>query len=295
VSFFFATSTPTTPVAAGTWINRIVAAQNGAPGGQGIPGQRGSVETSAAIAGNAWSSAAAAVAINSAGYPFAVILDRVTLYNSAAGYAETRFWSGTQWETYTTRINGNLLLDGTLGAQAIVTRSITTDKLVLGAATSLNSFGTTSPIVLLQAPSGTPTSGGVYQTSTPATTSGGPVQFDGIVHIRGGQSYAGGSPLPPSVSSVAIVVSPTLDGAVLGVGAGPVSFAAESTAIVPIGAYRLNCSIPFKSTFTPTPGLHSFGVVIATAFYNSLGALVFVSTGVYFEALYAYNIFENKV
>jgi hypothetical protein len=147
VSFFFATSTPTTPVAAGTWINRIVAAQNGAPGGQGIPGQRGSVETSAAIAGNAWSSAAAAVAINSAGYPFAVILDRVTLYNSAAGYAETRFWSGTQWETYTTRINGNLLLDGTLGAQAIVTRSITTDKLVLGAATSLNSFGTTSPAV----------------------------------------------------------------------------------------------------------------------------------------------------
>ena len=46
--------------------------------------------------------------------------DLVTLANSAAGFAETRIWTGTAWAQAGEQLNGNSLIRGTVAADALV-------------------------------------------------------------------------------------------------------------------------------------------------------------------------------
>jgi hypothetical protein len=153
-AFRFATSTPATPVTAGTYTAPIVVAQVGAPGTNGTNGtngingtngtngtngQRGSVQASRAVTTAAWSDAEAAAAISSAGYGSPVILDQVTLFNGAASFAETRFWTGSAWLVYQTKINGNLLVDGTIAGTAVIARTIKAVNIEVG--TAMKSLG----------------------------------------------------------------------------------------------------------------------------------------------------------
>lgn len=108
----------------------------GADGDDGAPGQRGSVQASRQIAGSVWSDAEANTAISAAGYGSPQTLDLVTLYNAAGTFSETRVRSGASWITYAARVDGNLLVLGT----------ITTDKLVANAVTAAQGNGTAATL-----------------------------------------------------------------------------------------------------------------------------------------------------
>lgn len=106
----------------------------GAGGGSGTDGPRGNVNVSRQISGSSWSDTEAELALSTRGYGAPIMLDVVTLYNSAAGYSETRFYDGADWIVLTEYLNGNMLINGTLGAQKIVAHSITADQLITTAA-----------------------------------------------------------------------------------------------------------------------------------------------------------------
>jgi hypothetical protein len=107
----------TDTITAAEWAGATILAQDGAPGNNG---ERGSKHFYGAIAGYSWDDSAADATISAAGLS-KVLLDQVTLYNTTAGYAETRFWSGSTWATIAQVIDGNLLVNGTVGAQKIAT------------------------------------------------------------------------------------------------------------------------------------------------------------------------------
>jgi len=65
-----------------------------------------------------------------------VIADTVTLYNTDTAWAETRSWNGSRWLPTDQRINGNLLVPGTIISDAIATGAVTTEKITAGAITS---------------------------------------------------------------------------------------------------------------------------------------------------------------
>lgn len=88
---------------------------------QNAPVSRGTVHVYAAIVGNAWDDAAANSALASAPHNGKIVADRVTLYNQAAGWSQTRAWSGSAWLVVSEVVDGNLL----------VTKSILADKLNL--------------------------------------------------------------------------------------------------------------------------------------------------------------------
>jgi hypothetical protein len=100
-------------------------------GGTSVTGQRGNVTLSRLISGNVWSNTEAALAISEAGYGSPINLDMVTLYNGA-GYSETRFYANGSWLVVDQFINGNLLIRGTVGADALIAHSITADQLQVG-------------------------------------------------------------------------------------------------------------------------------------------------------------------
>lgn len=97
--------------------------------GTGTNGARGTVNVSMAITGTSWTDAQAATAISNAGYGVPQTRDIVTLYNSGSSYSESKFYNGSAWITLDAYVNGNMLVDGTLGASKIIAGSITTDKL----------------------------------------------------------------------------------------------------------------------------------------------------------------------
>jgi hypothetical protein len=51
--------------------------------------------------------------------PAPVVLDRVTLYNAGAGFTQSRYFNGSTWLTWSALINGNLLVNGSVGAEAL--------------------------------------------------------------------------------------------------------------------------------------------------------------------------------
>jgi hypothetical protein len=97
----------------------------GPAGSSGTPGSRGSSQFYAT--GSAWSDATADAAITALGLT-KVLLDQVTISNGS-NFAQTRFWAGTAWTAVTAVINGNLLVNGTVGADKIVANSITGDRI----------------------------------------------------------------------------------------------------------------------------------------------------------------------
>lgn len=107
----------------------------------GIDGQsdgRGNINIAVETTGSVWSDATAEAAILAAGYTAVQSRDIVTLYNPTTGFTETRFYSGGTWLIATSYINGNLIVDGTIGADKI-------EAGVIGAATSLT-VGTTPAV-----------------------------------------------------------------------------------------------------------------------------------------------------
>lgn len=109
--------------------------EDGAPGAPGDPGERGSKHFYAATAGTSWSDSAANAAISAEGLT-KVLLDVVTLFNTSEGFSETRFWDGSVWATIAQVLDGNLLVNGTVGAQKIVTATLAAISANLGAVTA---------------------------------------------------------------------------------------------------------------------------------------------------------------
>jgi hypothetical protein len=105
------TWTSTTPYAVG---------YAGTDGINGNPGERGSKQFYAT--GSSWSDATANAAITTAGLT-TVLLDQVTISNGT-NFAETRFWNGSAWTTISQVINGNLLVNGTVGATKLAVSSL---------------------------------------------------------------------------------------------------------------------------------------------------------------------------
>ncbi|TQK10259.1 hypothetical protein [Herbaspirillum sp. SJZ107] len=116
------TATESTNKADYTW-SRFKGGQ-GVPGNPGQPGQRGTVDISAGTAGSVWSDSEATAAIAQTGYGVPQMLDVVTLYNQAAGFASTRYWNGSAWIPVAQVINGSLLVKNTVAADKIDTRGL---------------------------------------------------------------------------------------------------------------------------------------------------------------------------
>jgi hypothetical protein len=117
-------------------INKIkaVTGSTADPGTQTVGGHRLPVTVTIPISGTTWSDALASAAVPG-GTP--VLNDVATEYNNAAvpPYKETRFWAGTAWKVLNALVDGNLLVTGSIGADALAANSITTDKLVVGSIT----------------------------------------------------------------------------------------------------------------------------------------------------------------
>lgn len=98
----------------------VTKAKRGVTGAAGAAGQRGSVSLSAATSGSSWNDSAAAAAVASAGYTGLVNMDTVTLFNAALAYAEMRVYLSGSWIPLQAHIPGNMLVDGTVAAKALV-------------------------------------------------------------------------------------------------------------------------------------------------------------------------------
>ena len=107
-------------------INVTRKGDKGDTGSTGAAGQRGSINVSRLITGSTWSDSEANAAVLAAGYGLPQTLDLCTLYNAAGTFSEVRVYSAGSWITYAARVDGNLLVLGT----------ITTDKLVANAVTA---------------------------------------------------------------------------------------------------------------------------------------------------------------
>jgi hypothetical protein len=116
------TATESTNKADYTWSK--FRGDQGVPGNPGQPGQRGTVDISAGTAGSTWSDSEATAAIAQTGYGTPQMLDVVTLYNQAAGFASTRYWNGSAWIPVSQVINGSLLVKNTVAADKIDTRGL---------------------------------------------------------------------------------------------------------------------------------------------------------------------------
>jgi hypothetical protein len=107
-----------------TWSSPVLSLQNGAPGTNGTngaAGARGSLTLYLNIApASSWSESSATLAItyNPASGGVLRLGDTVTQYNDAANFAHTRFWDGSAWQVLTVKLDGNLLVGGTVGAEA---------------------------------------------------------------------------------------------------------------------------------------------------------------------------------
>lgn len=110
----------------------------GAAGASGAPGERGYKEFIYGVAGlSSWNDTYAETAITNVGLT-KVLLDRVTLYNSSSpsSFSQSRFWTGSAWSAIAAYINGGLLVNGTIGADAIATNAVTANKILAGAITA---------------------------------------------------------------------------------------------------------------------------------------------------------------
>ncbi|MFA5567470.1 MAG: DUF1983 domain-containing protein [Trueperaceae bacterium] len=108
----------------------------GAAGSAGADGLRGSV-TAYVTGQSSWSNPAAVAAIQAyTGTSYLVVGDTVTQTNGLS-FVDTRFWSGSAWVQPGVIINGNLLVNGTVGADKIGANAVTTAKLDAEAVTAV--------------------------------------------------------------------------------------------------------------------------------------------------------------
>jgi len=139
-TYVYKSGTWTTFVTGGTGSTGATGATGpaGAAGASGAPGERGYKEFIYGVAGlSSWNDTYAETAITNVGLT-KVILDRVTLYNSSSpgSFSQSRFWTGSAWSAIAAYINGGLLVNGTIGADAIATNAVTANKILAGAITA---------------------------------------------------------------------------------------------------------------------------------------------------------------
>lgn len=118
----------------------------GSPGNPGAAGIRGSVTV--VLSGTSWIDSVAWNGVVSKTGTTPVPADIVTIADAASGFAQTRFYTGPvtgvtspgtgYWQTATAYINGNLLVNGTVGASQIAAGAITAGSAIIadGAITS---------------------------------------------------------------------------------------------------------------------------------------------------------------
>lgn len=104
----------------------------GPTGSSGVAGIRGSRQFYVAVTKSTWNDALASSTASVSAGP--VLNDTVIQYNSSTGFVQTRFWTGSAWAIVNVVINGNLLVDGTVSADKIVTGTITANSGVLAEA-----------------------------------------------------------------------------------------------------------------------------------------------------------------
>jgi len=139
-TYVYKSGTWTTFVTGGTGSTGATGATGpaGAAGASGAPGERGYKEFIYGVAGlSSWNDTYAETAITNVGLT-KVLLDRVTLYNSSSpsSFSQSRFWTGSAWSAIAAYINGGLLVNGTIGADAIATNAVTANKILAGAITA---------------------------------------------------------------------------------------------------------------------------------------------------------------
>jgi hypothetical protein len=97
-------------------------------------GQRGSTTIEIATTQTAWN-AAVISQIDSYFTTYysgiKVLNDRVTVYNTSAGFSQTRYWDNTGWIQAASVVDGNLIVTGTVTGDKIAANSITTNKLLV--------------------------------------------------------------------------------------------------------------------------------------------------------------------
>jgi hypothetical protein len=116
----------------GVTIDKIYSLVKSKAGSVGVDGKRGTVNLSRAITGTAWSDTEANLALSGAGYGVALNRDIVTLYNTTSStFSQTRFYNGpsSAWLTLDSYLNGNMLIDGTVNANAVAAGAIQTKHL----------------------------------------------------------------------------------------------------------------------------------------------------------------------
>lgn len=88
-------------------------------------GQRGTIQTARAIVGTVWSDAEAEVAISEAGGGSPLRGDVVTLYNTGAGFSQTRVRTTEgAWAALAAFFGGDVLVDGSIVADKIAAQAI---------------------------------------------------------------------------------------------------------------------------------------------------------------------------
>ena len=92
----------------------------------GTVGQRGSRTWYVALTGSTvtYSDSLATTTASADGGP--ILNDTVTQYNTAMGFSQTKFWTGSAWALVNAVVDGNLLVSGTVGATAIAANAIKT-------------------------------------------------------------------------------------------------------------------------------------------------------------------------
>ncbi|HRO60885.1 MAG TPA: fibronectin type III domain-containing protein, partial [Burkholderiaceae bacterium] len=119
-----------------TRVLRITKAKTGAAGSDGDTGPRGSIQLSASRSGTGWSDAIANTAIANAGAGVPRHLDMVTIYSTTTNWAEARAYLSGVWTTIAAYINGNLVVNGTIGAEKLGVDSLSAITADLGLVTA---------------------------------------------------------------------------------------------------------------------------------------------------------------
>lgn len=92
----------------------------------GARGTRGTVSLSTSVGSAAWSDAVANSLVASfTGSSVLVPGDTVTQTNATAGWAQTRYWTGSAWQFQTQVIDGNLVVTGTLSVAKLTSGEMT--------------------------------------------------------------------------------------------------------------------------------------------------------------------------
>ena len=116
---------------------KVIKGTDGTNGSNGVRGSRQIV-----VDGTSWSDAAAWNGIVAQTGTTPVLSDLVTIANAGAAFSASKFYTGGaydgDWVTPNAYINGNLLVTGTVGADKIVSGSITTTQLNFNPVTTGN-------------------------------------------------------------------------------------------------------------------------------------------------------------